>query len=115
MFSFIAGAILIAAAFWTGGATLAPAMKTIGVGAGFGGLVGTMGVALVLGGIAMMLAPSPTQFSYSNNEGNKKQSYLLNNPTNLVEAGSTIPVAYGQVFIGSVNIGAGLSVTDITT
>jgi predicted phage tail protein len=113
LFTFIAGVVLIVASFWTGGATAVPGAKLLGIGAGLSGFVGTLGVALALGGIAQMLAPSPQQFDYADNEGNKKQSYLLNNPTNLVEAGSVIPIAYGEVFIGSVNIGAGLSVKDI--
>lgn len=115
IFTFIVGIVLIVASFWTGGATLAPGLKAMGVGAGLSGFVGTMGVALALGGIAQMMAPSPQNFDYSQNEGNKKQSYLLNNPNNLVEAGSVIPVAYGEVYVGSVNIGAGVSVVDIVS
>jgi predicted phage tail protein len=115
IFTFIVGVVLIVASFYTGGATLAPGLKAMGVGAGFSGFLGSMGLALALGGIAQMMSPSPQNFDYSENEGNKKQSYLLNNPNNLVEAGSTIPVAYGEVFIGSVNIGAGLSVKDIVS
>lgn len=113
IFSFIIGAVLIAASFWTGGATAVPGAKMLGIGAGFSGLAGTLGAALVLGGIAQMITPSPQSPSFSDNEGNKKQSYLLNNPNNLVEPGNSIPMAYGEVFIGSINIGAGLNVTDI--
>jgi predicted phage tail protein len=114
IFTIIAGVILVALSFYTGGATAAPGMKLLGVGAGLGGFVGTMGAALVLGGISMLLAPSPPDANMdARNTEDQSKSYLFGGPVNTTEPGSTVPVVYGESFIGSTFISGGLEITDI--
>jgi predicted phage tail protein len=115
IFTIIAGVILIAASFYTGGATAGPGAKLLGVGAGLGGFIGSMGVALALGGVAMMMAPSPTDFGGdSRDSGEGRKSYIFNGAVNTVEPGTTIPLVYGESFIGSTFISGRLKINDIT-
>jgi len=115
IFAIIAGVVLLVAAFWTGGATAAPGAKLLGVGAGLGGFVGTMGVALVLGGVAQLMTPTPGEFDYdSRDTSEQKKSYIFQGPVNSVEPGVALPIAYGETFIGSIFISGGLEISDIS-
>lgn len=116
VFTIVAGVVLIAASYWTGGATAVPGAKLLGVGAGVGGFIGSLGVALVLGGVAQLFAPNPGQFSADQRDSSEqKKSYIFNGSVNTVEPGATIPLVYGQSFIGSIFISGGLKINDIDT
>ena len=97
-FSFILGAVLTVA----------------GVYFGQGWLV-NIGVSLMLGGVASMLAPAPPSGDYANREDpDKKPSYLFNGPLNRTEAGGAVPLVYGKdVYIGSIFTSGGLEIGDI--
>lgn len=110
-FSLILGAALIATAFFMPAAAAGTAIFTAG-GATWGGVLMSTGIGLVLGGIAQMLAPSVPNFDYSN-RADERPSYLFNGPVNIGEPGVTIPVVYGESFIGSIFISGSLEVTDI--
>lgn len=72
--------------------------------------VGLLGVSLLLGGISAMLTP---QMDYNTREVEEKPSYLFNGPVNATQPGLTIPVAYGETFIGSITVSGGLEVRDV--
>lgn len=82
--------------------------------AGFGGFVGSLGLALTFGGLAQMLSPNPSTFDYSQREVEKRPSYIFNGAVNSVQPGLTIPVVYGESWIGSIFISGGLKIEDIT-
>lgn len=95
----IVGAIMIAAAVYTGGTTL-------------GFALGAMGAGLVMAGAAIMLAPTPEDPEY---EGKEKdtQSFLFNGPVNVNKQGVAVPLVYGQTITGSVVVSAGIRAKDI--
>lgn len=98
----ILGAVLIAASFFLpplalwGTATLASVTFTIGV-------------SMVLGGVAQLLAPTPETPKAEENT----TSYIFNGAVNTTAQGATIPVGYGRLIVGSAVISAGISVEDV--
>jgi len=69
--------------------------------------VGNIGIALVLGGVAQMLAPvPPTPTEDPDN------SFQFNSPVNTSMAGLPVPILYGERMVGSVVISAGINVVD---
>lgn len=72
-----------------------------------------MGVALVLSGVATLLSPMPQTFDGAGERADEKPSYLFNGPKNTTEAGGCVPVVYGEHWVGSKVISAGISVEDI--
>lgn len=88
----ILGAVMIGAAFFTGGMSLAA------MGAFSTGLL-TAGIGLVLGGVAQMLTKQPEFGDTSNTDKSRSSSFSsLGNNT---AQGSCVPVAYGEIMIGS--------------
>lgn len=69
-----------------------------------------VGLGLFLGGLAGLLTPVPEMPESKRHE---TESYLFNGPLNINEPGSTIPVAYGEVFIGSIVVSHGTKVTQV--
>jgi len=108
--------------------------------AGFATAVGTalsaVGASLVLGGVADMISPQPQLPSFDGFDGAQRfsgverfggaalgsdpqvrgvtggQSYAYNGPANVAGVGGVIPVAYGNVIIGSSLISARIEVTN---
>jgi predicted phage tail protein len=137
----LAGVGLIAASFLLPGAGLFGAASVFGataVAGGFGTAVGTalsaIGASLILGGVSQMLSPQPvvpnvgglgganrlssgdsisTDGPQSITRGTDgRQSYAYTGAANTVGVGATIPVAYGEVLIGSHLLSANVDVTD---
>jgi predicted phage tail protein len=132
----LAGIALIGLAIVTGGvgwglggAQGFGALGAAGAKAGFVAsaiaMGGNIGIALTLGGISQMLAPTPedvrfSQGSISEDRGGQsitrgsdgRQSYAMTGPVNSVGLGATIPVCYGKALIGSHIISADIQVTD---
>ncbi|RDC66587.1 tail assembly protein, partial [Morganella morganii] len=100
----IFGAVMVAAAFWTGGASVAAwgAMHT--------GLAMT-GVSMMLGGIIQMLSPQPGGLAMKD-QGENKPSYAFGAPVNTVSQGYPVPIGYGKRRIGGAVISAGIYVED---
>ncbi|PNK59476.1 tail assembly protein [Psychrobacter sp. FDAARGOS_221] len=88
----ILGTAMIGAAFFTGGASIAAwgALST--------GLL-TAGIGMVLGGVAQMLTKQPSFGDTSNT--NKSRSSSFSSLGNNTAQGSCVPVAYGEIMIGS--------------
>lgn len=125
----IAGVAIVALSFGIGAAFSA--------GVALGGFLGigaiatataAIGASLILGGISQMLSPQPviptlsgmgraeatsTDGPQSVTRGTDgKQSYLYTGAANTVGVGATIPVAYGEVLIGSNLLSANVEIAD---
>lgn len=102
-FGFIAGAALIAFSLTNpaGWAMLAVASTTLG------SVAFSMGVALIIGGVAGMLVKQPKMTT----GGTQKdaENYSFNNLSNVTRQGTSIPLCYGKITIGSQVISQGVS------
>lgn len=92
VFQVIVGVVMIAAAFYTGGTSLAA------WGALQAGLAGA-GAALLLGGAAQMMMPSALSTLDQNQDGNKANSGFGGAVTT-VSQGLPVPILYGKRSIG---------------
>jgi predicted phage tail protein len=85
-----------------------------GVGAVIGGAVmtkiGLLGGAMILGGIAQLLTPTPT---ISKDEGDPRKSFSFSGIQNTSRAGVPVPVVYGETLVGSVVISAGIDIVQV--
>lgn len=109
------GVALIAAAFISGGATIAATgFLTGGITTTFWGNVAlSIGAGLVIGGVSQMLAPQPKLDAGSGDEN--KPSYAFNGAVNTTAQGHPVPIGYGRLIVGSAVISAGLTAEDIET
>lgn len=102
LFQTVLGAALIAAAaIYSGG--LAAAFSA-------GGLVqatATLGLSMMLGGVAQMLSPQQRLLSAKDRPENGA-SYNFNGPVNTMAQGNPVPLLYGEMFVGSATISAGI-------
>lgn len=84
-----------------------------------------IGVALVLGGIASLIAGSPRQSTnpqlqrdFTNKEGDeekdKKANYLFSGAVNTTRQGNCVPLGYGRLIIGSQIISFGITTIKVT-
>ena len=94
----VVGVVMIAAAFFTGGASLAAwgAMQAALAGAG---------AAMLLGGVAQMMMPSAVSSMDQNQDGNKP-NFGFGGAVTTIAQGLPIPILYGQREIGGFIISA---------
>jgi predicted phage tail protein len=69
------------------------------------------GIGLMIGGLATMLSPMPQMPKDSGQEDTP--SYLFNGAINVAAPGLTVPVAYGETWIGDIPISFGVLVDDL--
>jgi len=104
-FQIILGAVLVAAAFMTGGAALGA------TGIMFSGMAGQMafgvGVSMVLGGVSQLLTKQPAGLASVASPENGA-SYHFNGPVNVTAQGNPVPVLYGEMTVGSVTVSGDL-------
>ncbi len=81
---------------------------TYGTSAFWGIQLAGLGLAIALGGVSRLLAPSPASTGKTS-----KPSYVFGGPTNTVSQGECVPVPYGDVIIGSAVVSAGMESQDI--
>jgi predicted phage tail protein len=99
----ILGGILIYASFQMGfGTEGLTAMQGFGAN-----MAMSLGVSLVMGGVAEMLAPTPQAPKETNLADNKSMG-----PINTTLQGVGIPVCYGQMIVGGATISAGVTTED---
>ncbi|EBJ8356016.1 tail assembly protein [Salmonella enterica] len=103
----LAGAALIAASFIPG---LNVAVWA-GAAATWSSLAFSLGVSMMLGGVAQLLAPQPKAPSMHNADNGKQNTYF-SSLENMVAQGNPLPVAYGEVMTGSRRISQELSTRD---
>lgn len=87
------------------------AMSWTGVGA----VVGSVGVSLMLGGVAQMLTKTPSMRTGSTEEKEKKSSTSFGGLQNMSAQGRPMPLAYGQILTGSLIISQGVETYDAET
>lgn len=118
----ILGVVLVAATIFTAGAA-SPGLAMFGAGGALSattalgisyGTVALFGVSLALGGLAMMLAPSP-KIQNPNDLEDQKQSFLFNGVVNVQEQGHPEPLPFGYFRVGSVVISSSLNDEQILT
>lgn len=131
----LAGVALVAAAIVLGpaaggflglGAGLGSAAGAGIVSAGVATAVGSIGVALVLGGVSQLLSPTPQigqlgpvssgglgNRTTENTELDPQASYSFSGIQNTSKQGVPVPVVYGETIVGSVVISAGIDVDTI--
>lgn len=110
------GAALIGAAFFTGGASLAAGgFLAGGITTTFwGGIAINIGVAMVLGGVSQLLAPTPKVDTGANKEDvTNNPSYTFNGAVNTTAQGHPVAVGYGRLIVGSAVISAGIAAEEI--
>lgn len=109
------GAVLIGTAIATGGTSLAFSAGGFGLatgvtattGLGLAAAAGNIGVALLLGGVASVLTPTPeTPIVDSDSTDASRASNTFSRVGQTSQAGTAIPVIYGEVFVGSVVLSA---------
>ena len=103
----IAGAALIATAIATGGASLSFGLGGFSGGVGASAAVGNIGVGLALTGVAGFLTPTIPTPDIDNDPRN---NFNFSGVQNTSREGIPVPVAYGEVIVGSVVISSGLNV-----
>ena len=105
------GAALIGIGIASGGATFAGGSFTgVGFLGGTTAVLGNVGIALALTGIAEMLTPVPT---ISEMEQDPRNSFNFSGIQNTSRAGVAVPVIYGEVLTGSVVISAGIETAQV--
>ena len=107
----IAGAFLLPATFMGGPATFS--MKA-GLGGGFLAKSALyVGASLVLSGVSDMLFPLPEPKEFTNEE-DPRISFSFSGVQNTSRAGTSHPIAYGEIVTGSVVISAGIDTNQVT-
>lgn len=83
---------------------------TMATSIGFAGLtygsVAFLGAALILGGVAQMLAPTPKAGS----RAETKENPYFNGAENTTQQGVPVPIGYGRAIVGSALISANITV-----
>ena len=112
------GALLIGTAVVTGGTSLSFGAGGFGLSTGVTATstlstaiaVGNLGVGLVLTGVAGLLSPTvPTPDS----DNDPRNNFSFSGIQNVSREGVPIPIAYGEVIVGSVVVSAGLNVEEL--
>lgn len=98
IFAVVTGVVLIAAGFFTGGATWGPAMMMMGAG-------------MAIGGALMMLSPQPPGSASADSSANNP-SYAFNGAVNTEAQGNPVPLLYGELIVGSAVISGGVYAED---
>lgn len=101
---FLLGAAIIAAAFYTGGASLTAGALATTAG---GQIAVSIGTSLALGGVMQMLSPAPKAPSPAERPENMP-SYIFDGPVNTTAQGHAVPIGYGRMIVGSAVISAGI-------
>ena len=110
----IAGIALIGLAFATQGVSLGATGFSFGEAATFGvklaAVGGNIGIGLALTGVAGLLSPTvPTP----EGDNDPRNNFSFSGIQNVGREGVPVPVAYGEVIVGSVVVSAGLNVEEL--
>lgn len=104
-FQILLGIVMIAAAYFTGGTSLAFLQNGLYM----------MGAGMILGGITTMLTPVPTMSDYTQKERpDERASFVYNGPLNTTEQGNVVSLIYGRMIVGSTVISAEMDIEDIS-
>ena len=107
------GAALIGATFLTGGAFISQApFQALTFTSGLAKGAFYIGAALTLSGVSDLLFPLPEQPDFSNEE-DPRISFSFSGVQNTSRAGTSHPIAYGEIITGSVVISAGIDTNQV--
>ena len=93
-----AGTVTAAGTYTVAGAAAAMGTRSAAILAT--SAAGSMGVVLLLAGVASMLMPEPPEGS----NAESAQNYLFSGPVNNVKQGGPVPLVYGRAIVGSTTI-----------
>jgi len=119
--AFLLGAVLVGVAifnpyvgfsFAKGGFSVMGSAAVAAGGAGLVATAGTLGIGLMLTGVAQMLSPVPKPPGLAE-APTQLESNSFSGVLNTVRQGVPVPIAYGRVFVGSAVISAGLDVDQV--
>ena len=112
----ILGAVMIGAAFATGGASLAAGSLAFNTAAGVGAFawqaITYVGASLLFGGISNLFAPQPETPEITEDPRN---SFNFSGITNTNAAGVPVPIVLGRTITGSVVVSAGIDTVQVNT
>ena len=110
-------------------ASVASGLATGFISAGVSTAIGSIGVALILGGVSQLISPTPQlgtigplggvggsgrrQTSTEGTEFDPQESYSFSGIQNTSKQGVPVPLVYGETIVGSVVISAGIDVDTI--
>lgn len=100
LFQVVLGAVIMATAFFTGGASLAS------MGA-FASSAFMMGGAMVLGGVMQMISPQQGGMKLQSQSAENRPSYAFGGAVNTTAAGYPVPLPYGYRTVGGAIWSAG--------
>lgn len=103
----IAGALMVTAAFYTGGASLSGNAFSIGALSVSANSLALFGASMAITGISSMLTKTP--MTASTDTVDARSSYLFSAPSNVSTEGGVVPLIYGEVYAGSTVISSGIS------
>jgi predicted phage tail protein len=103
------GIALIAGAFFTGGATIG--LLGLAAPVAVSTVLAGVGISLVLGGVAQLLAPTP---KIDQDEGDPKKSFSFSGIQNTTRAGVPVPVVYGEMLVGGIVVSAGADIVQVS-
>ena len=104
------GALLVGVAVATGGTGLSFGITGFSGGIGASAAVGNLGAGLLLTGVAGLLSPTVPTPDIDNDPRN---NFSFSGIQNVSREGVPIPIAYGEVIVGSVVVSAGLNVEEL--
>jgi predicted phage tail protein len=109
----IAGVALIAAAFFTGGATIG--LLGLAAPVAVSTVLAGIGATLVLGGVAQLLTPTPKINLPGTPQDNNdpRKSYSFSGIQQTSRQGVPVPIVYGETLVGSVVISAGIDTVQV--
>lgn len=110
----IAAAIIFApvgAGFLGLGANVAAGSFTLGATAS--SIIGAIGVSLVLGGVAQLLAPVPKTAQGSDTQSDPRKTFNFSGLQNSSRSGTPVPLVFGKTLTGSVVISAGIDTVQV--
>lgn len=120
----VLGAALIAGAVVSGGASLGLAgfasNAVVGVSSAsfittgaVAAVAGNIGLALVLGGVAQMISPTPEIPQGPDTVQDPRKSFSFSGIQNTSRGGTPVPIVYGKTLTGSVVISAGVDTEQV--
>ena len=122
----LAGIALVGFAFITAGSSLAFSGLTLtstataattsaafAAYAGFAAGLGTLGIALIVGGVAQLISPTPSLGFNTGKEAARLESSSFSGIVNTSKQGMAVPICYGRAFVGSAVISSGLDVDQV--
>ena len=124
LLSVVLGAALIAGAVVSGGASLGllgfSSNAVIGVSSAsfittgaVAAVAGNIGLALVLGGVAQMISPTPEIPQGPDTVQDPRKSFSFSGVQNTSRGGTPVPIVYGKTLTGSVVVSAGVDTEQV--